>query len=89
MNQNFPTAGSNNFFFFEISFFTVIWNHIYFAPNVKDFYILVYLRRMLSCSGAGTFADQLTLFKPGRTDYPHLLLLAPPMFFTFQHHCKT
>ena len=33
------------------------------------------------------FADQLTLFEPGRADYPHLLLLAPPMFFTFRHHC--
>jgi hypothetical protein len=32
-------------------------------------------------------ADQLTLFQPGRADYPHLLLLAPPMFFTFRHHC--
>ena len=30
---------------------------------------------------------QLTLFQPGRTDYPHLLLLAPPMFFPFLHHC--
>ena len=29
-------------------------------------------------------ADQL--IHPGRADYPHLLLLAPPMFFTFQHH---
>ena len=50
-------------------------------------------------SGAGTgeargatgpppqyFADQLTLFEPGRADYPQLLLLAPPMFFTFRHH---
>ena len=26
------------------------------------------------------FADQLTLFEPGRADYPHLLLLAPTMF---------
>ena len=25
-------------------------------------------------------ADQLTLFQPGRADYPHLLLLAPPFF---------
>ena len=33
-------------------------------------------------------ADQLTLFQPGRADYPHLLLLAPPMFFTFRHHCQ-
>ena len=33
------------------------------------------------------FADQLTLFEPGRADHPHLLLLAPPMFFTFRHHC--
>ena len=32
-------------------------------------------------------ADQLTLFQPGRADYPHLLLLAPPKFFTFRHHC--
>ena len=32
------------------------------------------------------FADQLTLFEPGRADFPHLLLLAPPMFFTFRHH---
>ena len=31
-------------------------------------------------------ADQLTLFKPGRADYPHPLLLAPPIFFTFRHH---
>ena len=52
-----------------------------------------------SISGAGTgrgqgshwppqyFADQLTLFEPGRADYPHLLLLAPSMFLTFRHHC--
>ena len=33
------------------------------------------------------FADQLTPFQPGRADYPQLLLLAPPMFFTFRHHC--
>jgi hypothetical protein len=26
------------------------------------------------------FADQLTLFEPGRADYPHLLLLAPQCF---------
>ena len=32
-------------------------------------------------------SDQLTLFEPGRANYPHLLLLAPPMFFTFRHHC--
>ena len=25
-------------------------------------------------------ADQLTLFQPGRADYPHLLLLAPQNF---------
>ena len=31
-------------------------------------------------------ADHLTLFQPG-ADYPHLLVLAPPMFFTFRHHC--
>ena len=31
-------------------------------------------------------ADQLALFQPGRADYPHLSLLAPPMFFTFRHH---
>ena len=33
-------------------------------------------------------ADQLSLFQPGRADYPHLLLLATPMFFTFRHHCN-
>ena len=32
-------------------------------------------------------SDQLTLFRPGRADYPHLLLLVPPKFFTFQNHC--
>ena len=32
-------------------------------------------------------ADQSTLFKLARADYPHLLLLASPMFFTFRHHC--
>ena len=32
------------------------------------------------------FEDQLTLFEPGRADYPYLLLLIPPMFFTFRHH---
>ena len=37
-------------------------------------------------TGAQYLADQLTLFQPGRADYPHLLLLAPPMFFTFRHH---
>jgi hypothetical protein len=26
-------------------------------------------------------ADQLTLFQPGRADYPNLLLLAPPIAF--------
>ena len=31
-------------------------------------------------------ADQLTLFQPGRAYYPHLLILATPMFFTFRHH---
>ena len=31
-------------------------------------------------------SDQLTLFEPGRADYPHLSLLAPPIFFTFRHH---
>ena len=31
--------------------------------------------------------DQLTLFEPGRAYYPHLLLKAPPNFFTFRHHC--
>ena len=31
-------------------------------------------------------ADQLTLFQSGRADYPNLLPLAPPMFFTFRHH---
>ena len=31
-------------------------------------------------------ADQLTLFHLGRADYPHLLLLALPIFFTFRHH---
>ena len=35
------------------------------------------------------FADLLTLFKPGRVDYPQPLLLAPPNFFTFRHHCGT
>ena len=33
-------------------------------------------------------SNQLTLFEPGRADYPHLLLLAPPKFFTFRQHCK-
>jgi len=32
-------------------------------------------------------ADRLTIFKPGRADYPQPLLLAPPNFFTFRHHC--
>ena len=31
-------------------------------------------------------ADQLTLFQPGRADYPHLLQLAPRIFLTVQHH---
>ena len=59
---------------------------------------------IVHCSDAGTggakeatgpsdplppyLTDQLTLFQPGRADYPHLLLLAPPMFFTFRHHCQ-
>ena len=33
-------------------------------------------------------ADQLILFQPGRGDHHHLLQLAPPMFFTFRHHCS-
>ena len=32
-------------------------------------------------------ADRSTLFQLGRADYPHLLLLVPPMFFPFRHHC--
>ena len=36
--------------------------------------------------GGGSGPDQLTLFQPGRADYPHLLLLAPPIIFTFRHH---
>ena len=31
-------------------------------------------------------SGQLTLFEPGRADYPHLLLMAPPKFFNFRHH---
>ena len=57
--------------------------------------------KLICRSGAGTggragpggplahpqyFVDQLTLFELGRTDYPHLSLLAPPMFFTFLQH---
>ena len=34
-----------------------------------------------------SYVLQLTLFEPGRADYPHLLLLAPPKFFTFRQHC--
>ena len=34
-------------------------------------------------------AGQITLFQPGRVHYPHHLLLAPPMFFTFRYHCNT
>ena len=33
------------------------------------------------------FANQLTLFEPEKVDYPHLLLLAPPMIYTFRQHC--
>ena len=33
-------------------------------------------------------ADQLTICQPWRANYPHLSLLAPPMFFTFRHHCS-
>ena len=32
--------------------------------------------------GPQYFADELTLFEPGRADYPHLLLLAPPQYFS-------
>ena len=52
-------------------------------------------------SGAGTggargvtgpppqyLADQLTLFQPWGADSAHPLLVAPPMFFTFRHHCN-
>ena len=38
------------------------------------------------CLAPQYLADLLILFHPGRTEYPHLLLLAPPMFFTFRHH---
>ena len=33
-------------------------------------------------------ADQLTLFQPWGADSTHPLLVAPPMFFTFRHHCN-
>ena len=33
-------------------------------------------------------ADQLTLFQPWGADSAHPLLVAPPMFFTFRHHCE-
>ena len=32
-------------------------------------------------------ADRLTLFQPWGADSAHPLLVAPPMFFTFRHHC--
>ena len=39
-------------------------------------------------TGGPIIDDQLTLFQPGRADYSHLILLAPPkaMFFIFRHH---
>ena len=39
------------------------------------------------CPPPQYFANQLTLFETGRAECPPLLLLAPPMFFTFRHHC--
>ena len=37
--------------------------------------------------GGQYLADQLTLFQPWKADSVHPLLEAPPMFFTFRHHC--
>ena len=62
---------------------------------VLQLYLIIYIQWCRNRGGGGQggpwppqyFADQLTLFEPGRADYPHLLLLAPPMFFTFRQHC--
>ena len=34
-------------------------------------------------------ADQLTLFQQEGADSANPLLWAPPIFFTFRHHCST
>ena len=52
------------------------------------YYVRVYLPVMPEQGRPGGplapqyFADQLTLFKPGRADYPHLLQMAPPQYFS-------
>ena len=33
------------------------------------------------------FGRSVNPIQPGRADYPHLLQLAPPKFFTFRHDC--
>ena len=68
-----------------------------FRGNYSRKYGMSEISRGLYCSGAGTggatalapqyLSDHLTLFEPGRADYSHLLLLAPPKFFTFRQHC--
>ena len=71
--------------------------HIFTKEDKITLFLLATKSITVNFSDAGTggpvalapqyMPDQLTLFKPGRADYPHLLLLAPPMFFTFRHHC--
>ena len=67
------------------------------VQNQKDFCLRIIIPKKINDAGTGGpggplpspqyLADHLTLFQPGRADYPHLLPLAPPMFFTFWHHC--
>ena len=56
---------------------------VYFDYN-RNFY----LQEINDAGTGGHWPDHLTLFQPGREDYPHLILLAPLKFFTFRHHWK-
>ena len=55
---------------------------ILFAENSQILKISV-IPILLAFSGRKQ-VNQLTVFQPGRADYPHLLLLAPSKFFTFR-----
>ena len=87
INSPIPQYSNPQFLLYKYLFICCCfldWNHPTFSKSSGG----------IKISDAGTggpltpqyLADQLTLLQLGRADYPHLLLLAPPRFFTFRHH---
>ena len=84
----------HKFRFYTLSLALFFVNDIEFRTGCKNIFRYGSVQWCRNRGGQGGhwpppqyLADQLTLFQPGRADYPHLFLVAPPMFFTFRHHC--